>query len=332
MLRKMAPVLLVALFLFAVSGCGDTSGTVVATVDGNEITRGDLDERMKKVKVDAQNRGEVFPDEGSDAYAQTEKETVQQLVDEEVMRLEAIEMGIDVSEEADAKVDQQIQSAGGEEQLLEILQKQDPDMTIEKLRETTSVTLWFNRLIAEVTKEVVISDEEALVAYNEQPAAFIDPNTLVIRHILVADEQSAQQVKARLEAGEDISAVAAEVSIDPGSKDKGGDVGKGPFVAEFQQALEKLVPGQISEPVKSEYGYHIIMLEGQMKSFDEAKEQIKFFLAIDPGQVIFFKWLDDVKLEHDIEIAEEYQLDDADVRTSTEATATAVNSETAATE
>lgn len=91
----------------------------------------------------------------------------------------------------------------------------------------------------------------------------VSTNILWARHILVADEATATSVRQRLAAGEDFAKVAAEVSTDSGTKDKGGDLGwfgTGTMVAEFQTAAFGLKVGEISEPVKSQFGYHIIQL------------------------------------------------------------------------
>lgn len=83
------------------------------------------------------------------------------------------------------------------------------------------------------------------------------------RHILVEDEAKAQEVIARLKNGEDFGTVAKEVSTDTGSATSGGDLGwfgKGMMVPEFEQAAWTLKPGEISEPVKSQFGYHIIQV------------------------------------------------------------------------
>ena len=85
------------------------------------------------------------------------------------------------------------------------------------------------------------------------------------RHILVKTQVEADAVEARLKAGEDFAKIASEVSTDTASKDKGGDLGwfgKGTMVAPFEQAAWDMKIGEISAPVKSDFGFHIIQVLG----------------------------------------------------------------------
>src|SRR5829696_5239418 len=102
------------------------------------------------------------------------------------------------------------------------------------------------------------------------------------RHILVEGEDEAKKVYARVKGGEDFAKVAGEVSKDPGSKTDGGDLGfftKDRMVAPFAEAAFKMEPNQISEPVKTQFGWHIIQVEEKrtkpVPTFEEMKEQVE---------------------------------------------------------
>lgn len=99
-------------------------------------------------------------------------------------------------------------------------------------------------------------------------------------HILVQEEKTAKEIKEKLNNGEEFAALAKQYSDDPGSKEKGGELGEfgpGEMDSKFEEAAYKLEIGQVSDPVKSSYGYHIIKLieKGELKSFDQEKENIR---------------------------------------------------------
>lgn len=99
-------------------------------------------------------------------------------------------------------------------------------------------------------------------------------------HILVSDEEKAKDLKKQLDEGASFEELAKEHSEDPGSKEKGGDLdyfGPGQMVPEFEEAAYKLEVGQISEPVKSAKGYHIIKLtdKKELKPYDEVKDELR---------------------------------------------------------
>ncbi|EEL51756.1 peptidylprolyl isomerase PrsA [Bacillus cereus] len=99
-------------------------------------------------------------------------------------------------------------------------------------------------------------------------------------HILVNDEKTANDIKKQLDEGASFEELAKQHSQDPGSKEKGGDLGyfgPGKMASEFEEAAYKLNVGEISKPIKSSHGYHIIKLtdKKELKPYDEVKDSIR---------------------------------------------------------
>ncbi|MBE0685907.1 MAG: peptidylprolyl isomerase [Anaerolineaceae bacterium] len=118
------------------------------------------------------------------------------------------------------------------------------------------------------------------------------------RHILVATVEEAQEVLARLDNGEDWSVIAAEVSTDSSNKDQGGDLGwfgKNAMIPEFETAAYELEIGEISDPVETSFGFHIIQLLGkEVRPIETSKlDQNK--------QTVFNEWLTKEKEKYTIE-------------------------------
>ncbi len=123
------------------------------------------------------------------------------------------------------------------------------------------------------------SDATLHKIYDEAAAQQKPEQEIHARHILVATEADAQAVLKRLRAGEDFTKVAKEVSKDPGSE--GGDLGwftRERMVPAFADAAFTLQQGQFSEPVKTQFGWHVIQVEGKRQKtfppFDQVKDQI----------------------------------------------------------
>jgi peptidyl-prolyl cis-trans isomerase C len=105
-------------------------------------------------------------------------------------------------------------------------------------------------------------------------------------HILVEGEEEAKAILARLKAGEDFKKLATELSKDPGSGQSGGDLGfftRERMVEPFAEAAFKLEPGQLSDPVKTQFGWHVIRLEEKRQkpvpTFDEVRPQVDAYLT-----------------------------------------------------
>ena len=122
--------------------------------------------------------------------------------------------------------------------------------------------------------------------YDEQIGQVKPVEEVRARHILVEGEEDAKKAVARLKGGEDFAKVAKEISKDPGSGAEGGDLGfftKDRMVPEFAEAAFALKPGELSAPVKSQFGWHIIKLEERrmkpVPAFEQVKDRIAQALA-----------------------------------------------------
>ncbi len=143
--------------------------------------------------------------------------------------------------------------------------------------------LFDDYLASEAKKSVT---EDAMKALYAETVKNLKPEQEVrARHILVETEDQAKDIVKRLKAGEDFAKLAGELSKDPGSGKEGGDLGyftKERMVPEFSAAAFAMEPGQVSEPVKSQFGFHIIKVEDkrdkQVPKFEEVKDQIEQFM------------------------------------------------------
>ncbi|MED1470277.1 peptidylprolyl isomerase [Bacillus salipaludis] len=124
-------------------------------------------------------------------------------------------------------------------------------------------------------KDVKVTDKELKDAYAKyQPE-------IKARHILVNDEKTAKEVKKKLDAGEKFEDLAKKYSQDPGSAQNGGDLGwfgTGKMDPAFEKAAYALKVNEISDPVKSQFGYHIIQVtdKKKKKSFDQMKKELEY--------------------------------------------------------
>jgi peptidyl-prolyl cis-trans isomerase C len=188
----------------------------------------------------------------------------------------------------------------------------DKDPDIQKQVDDTRKRLVVQRLMREYQKPPTISDDEAKKYYDDNPGLY-SGTQIHASHILVKDEQTAKKLHDQLAADPSKFAdVAKEQSIDKTSGAKGGDLGtfaQGRMVPEFEAAAFALQPGQLSDVVKTQYGYHIILVterkEGERKSFDQVKEQIKTTLRNKQLQDAMQAKFDGLKKAANVKIDEE---------------------------
>jgi peptidyl-prolyl cis-trans isomerase C len=149
-----------------------------------------------------------------------------------------------------------------------------------------------------------VTPEAAKKLFDDTTKAMAPEEEAHARHILVEDEAQAKAAVERLKKGEDFAKVAAELSKDPGSGKEGGDLGwftKDRMVPEFAEAAFKLKKGEISEPVKSQFGWHVIKLEDKrtkpLPDFAAVKPQIDQYLERKAQQDLVLAMREKAKVE-----------------------------------
>ena len=150
----------------------------------------------------------------------------------------------------------------------------------------------------QVANQIDVSEQDALASYEENKERFEKAAQRKASHILINDDDQAQdtlkEIQDKLDQGESFADLAKEYSQDPGSADQGGDLGlvsPGDMVEEFDEALFNMEAGQVSEPVKTQFGYHIIQLqevkEARIPPFEEVKADIVQELQAKQAQTLF---------------------------------------------
>ncbi len=149
------------------------------------------------------------------------------------------------------------------------------------------------------------TDAEMKKLYDESVAKTQPEEEVRARHILVKTEKEAQDVLAKLKGGADFEKLAREISTDPSAKTNGGDLEyftKGQMVAEFSDAAFKLNKGQVSQPVKTQFGFHVIKVEDKrmkpVPKFEDVKDQVQAFVVRKAQAEVVMKVRAEAKIEN----------------------------------
>lgn len=244
---KKAMLALAATSVIALSACGTSSSDKIVTSKAGDITKDEFYEQMK---------------------TQAGKQVLNNMVMEKVL----IKNYKVEDKEVDKKYDEMKKQYGDQ---FDTLLKQ------QGIKEETLKTGVCAQLAQEKAIEKTITDKELKDNYKPEIKA---------SHILVKDEATAKKVKEELGQGKSFEELAKQYSEDTGSKEKGGDLGffgAGKMVKEFEDAAYKLKKDEVSEPVKSQFGYHIIKvtdIKEPEKSFEQSKADIKKELVAKKAQ------------------------------------------------
>ena len=156
------------------------------------------------------------------------------------------------------------------------------DKQVESFFEPQKIKVDFIELsLGEIAKDIKFNDDELFNFYEDEKERFTTEEERQAQHILVESEQQAEQIATQLNSGADFAKLAETHSLDTGSKDVGGDLGfftLGVMMSEFEDKVFSMKVGEVSSPVKTEFGYHVIKLNniqtGAVKPFDEIRVEL----------------------------------------------------------
>jgi parvulin-like peptidyl-prolyl isomerase len=283
---RLALLALLVVPVLVAAGCGgseDVPTGSVAVVDGTDVSRADLDALMERAQKSYAAQKQTFPKAGTAEYQSLQEQAVAYLVQRVQYEQEAEKLGITVTAADIAKRNKQVLNQayfGGSQKKLDAeLKKQG--YTKEQYEADLRALAIRDKVAAAVVKEKVKIDDAAIKAnYQENLATkYTVADSREVRHILLsvhkkdgsvdyaASKAQAEDVRQQLENGADFATLAKKYSQDPGSKDNGGKytVEKGKTVAPFEKATFSLGVHELSQPVKTEYGYHLIEALGPVK-------------------------------------------------------------------
>ncbi|MGG0414057.1 peptidylprolyl isomerase [Peribacillus simplex] len=230
-------------------------------------------------------------------------DTLDLLITNKLVELEAEKAGIKIKdEEIQKEIDIMVESYGDEKSLKEQLEASGSSM--EALKKDIVVYLQTKKL---VEPRITVTDDEISTYFEDNKDTFAQAEQVEASHILVEDEKTAKKVAKEIAEGGDFAKLAAEYSTDTETADNGGSLGyfgKGDMVEEFEDVAFDLDINKVSDPVKSDYGYHIIKVTGKKEAkkanLEDSKEVIKETLLSERLQEEYPVWLAEVKKDHEI--------------------------------
>jgi len=328
----LAAAALAAVMLVA-AGCGDTDevpADAVAVVDGTPITKASLDELLARAKKSYTAQQREFPKAGTAEYQSLQSQAVAYLVQREEYANEADELGITITDEEITKKVAEVkkQYFENDQKKFEAGLKQQ-GYTEAALRDDIRSQLVSEKIYERVTKDVKVSDADLQKHYASNKSQYTVAESRAVRHILVKTKAEADKLHDQLESGADFAALAKQSSLDPGSKDQGGKltVSRGQTVAPFDKAAFSLETNQLSDPVKTEFGYHLIqplaaVKAGSVTPFAQVKAQIRSQLVEERKNTAVSDWAKEIEEKYDGKVNYAAGFEPPDTSTTEEETTT----------
>ena len=249
----------------------DKQGPFIAKVGSAGITQADFQRELKSLPDYAQ---QLFQGEAG------REKFLDEIIKKEILYQEALKKGID----------------------------KNPDFN-RKLEEFKKLTLASELLEKEIMSKDKVTEQEVREYYDKHKTDFTTTSQLRASHILVKTEAEADKVLARLKKGEKFEDIAKKDSLDTVSAKNGGDIGyfgRGQLVPEFERAAAGLKVGEVSGPVQTQFGYHIIKVTdkktGPALDFEKVKDVIHQRLSGERQKEAFDKYIAETRKNYKVEI------------------------------
>jgi parvulin-like peptidyl-prolyl isomerase len=300
------PLVLLAAACGGGGGGSSVSSSDAAVVDGVHITRAELDHRMQQTECRYKLQKKAFPKAGSTEYQGLQQQIVQALVQRVQLDQQAPELKVSVT---DKQVEDQLKSLKkqyfGSDQKKYLAELKKQCTTDAEVRDDVRGNLLSNGIFKKLTAGVAVKPSAVQAYYDDHRQVYTTPQTRVVSHILVKNKALADRLYSQLKAGAGFAALAKKYSTDPGSKANGGQltITRGQTVPEFDRTAFELRTGQLSKPVHTQYGWHIIHADKPAKPrqstpFAQVKASIQQQLLQQQRTAALQKWLDGLKAKY----------------------------------
>jgi foldase protein PrsA len=309
-LRRFLPLLALVSVVAIAAGCGG-SGKVsvpsdsVATVGSDHITKSQFTVLMDGTKKAYVANKKAFPKAGTSQYKALQDQTMKYLVQQAELEQKAKTLGIVVTDkDVQARIKQIKQQYFGNNEAKYQQQLKAQGLTEQLLSINLRGQILSEKLYNKITAGVKVTNADIQAYYNAHKSTYAQAASRDVRHILVNNKKLADSIEAQLKAGADFATLAKKYSKDPGSAAQGGKltISKGQTVAPFDKVAFSLKTNQISPPVHTTYGWHIIQALSAVKPAKQTplasvSASIKTQLLQTKKTDVINKWVADVNTE-----------------------------------
>ena len=333
---RLSAVALVVLIAAALSACSDsnTSGTAL-TVNGTEVSQQVIEDEIDDLVSYAKSAPEsqfytaVFGEDASEETVTTAftAQVLQERVVSIILNDEFEERGLEITQEDRDAAEAQFASQLAPQPTDATQTTADPaagqavfDSFSEEFQDfeitfNAQAAVLSEALAAEVQEDADVSDADVRAYYDDNQDQFTQN---CASHILVDDEATATDLLAQLDAGADFATLAEENSTDTGSGAQGGDLGcqaPGTFVPEFETAIDEATEGEVTGPIETEFGFHLILVNSKgVQAFEDVEDQIRTQLET-PADDPLNTFLADALANADVEVNPRYGSWDPETQT-----------------